>query len=132
MESERRRILKPRFLIVTPTRNSVEYLDEVLESVLSQAFDGELHYQIQNSCSSDGTLDVVRKRQDWLAGRPETAKTPTIRLSWSSEPDRSMYDGLNKGFQHLFAGLGPEADERPTWMSWINSDDRLGSSTLHT
>ena len=86
--------------LVTPCRNGATYLAQAMDSVLSQKGDFDLEYIIVDGVSDDGTLDIIRAREDRLTG-------------WGSEPDGGMYDALSKGLERTSGEV----------MGWINSDD---------
>src|SRR3989304_10147371 len=75
----------PKITVVTPTRNSGDYLKETIESVLGQDYPN-IEYIIIDGCSTDGTLDIIKGYEKHLA-------------YWESTPDRSMYDAVAKGFE---------------------------------
>ena len=74
----------PPIAIVTPVFNSARYLEATIQSVISQGYPN-LQYVIADGGSTDGTLEIIRKYEPHLH-------------TWFSEPDRGMYDALNKGF----------------------------------
>lgn len=69
--------------VVTVVRNNVEHIAETIRSVLDQNYP-ELEYIVIDGASTDGTVDVVRSFGDRIA-------------QFVSEPDRSLYDAMNKG-----------------------------------
>ncbi len=73
----------PLLSIITVTLNSEVYLEETIESVLSQPYKN-FEYIIIDGGSTDGTLDIIEKYADKLA-------------YWISEPDNGMYHAMNKG-----------------------------------
>jgi glycosyltransferase involved in cell wall biosynthesis len=77
----RNRWRKP-FSVITPTLNSGPKLEETINSVLSQD-KGLFEYIIVDGCSTDETLNIIRKY-----GK---------RIKWISEKDRGVYDAMNKG-----------------------------------
>jgi glycosyltransferase involved in cell wall biosynthesis len=91
----------PRISLVTPVRNSVKYLEQTILSVLAQAYPN-LEYFIVDGGSTDGSLDIIRKYERQLSG-------------WISEPDKGMYDALNKGFARTTGDI----------MGWISATDQI-------
>lgn len=72
--------------IVTATYNSCKTLRDTLESVLEQEY-ADFEHIVVDGGSKDGTLDIVREYEPRYRGR----------LRWISEPDRGIYDAMNKG-----------------------------------
>lgn len=71
----------PLISIVTPCLNGRRFIEEAIQSVLDQDYP-RIEHIIVDGGSTDGTLDVV-------------SKYPHLRVI--SEPDRGLYDALNKG-----------------------------------
>ncbi|BCX48323.1 glycosylhydrolase family 2 [Haloferula helveola] len=88
-----------KFSIITPSLNQGRFLPECVESVLAQK-GVEFEHIVTDAGSTDDTLEVLRRYP---------------HLTWKSEPDKGMSDGINKGF------LQATGD----WMMWLNCDDRL-------
>lgn len=72
--------------IITATWNSGATLRDTLESVLRQDY-SDFEHLIIDGGSKDDTLDIVRELEPRYNGR----------LRWISEPDRGIYDAMNKG-----------------------------------
>lgn len=88
-----------KFSIITPSFNQGRFLPDCVESVLAQR-EVEVEHIVTDAGSTDGTLEVL-------------ARYP--HLKWTSEPDKGMSDGINKGF------LRATGD----WVMWLNCDDYL-------
>jgi glycosyltransferase involved in cell wall biosynthesis len=71
--------------IITVSYNSSATIRDTIESVLSQDY-ADFEYILVDGESTDGTLDIIRSYQH-----------PSIR--WISEPDKGIYDAMNKGVQ---------------------------------
>jgi len=81
---------RPKFTVVTACKNSVRYIEETVESVLSQTIfrSGrcQLEYLIYDGASTDGTLERLRRYE---------AEGVTV----VSERDSGLYAALAKGLQ---------------------------------
>ena len=88
--------------IVTATYNSAATLEDTLQSVLRQSY-RDIEYLIIDGGSKDSTLDLVRRYEPLFEGR----------MRWVSEPDKGIYDAMNKGFQQATGEV----------LMLINSDD---------
>jgi len=74
--------------IVTISFNSASTIRDTIESVLSQTYPN-LEYIIVDGASVDGTVDIIKETESRFNGR----------LRWISEPDKGLYDAMNKGIQ---------------------------------
>lgn len=98
----------PKITIVTPSFNMVNYIEETILSVIGQGYPN-LEYIIIDGGSKDGTVDIIRKYEPWIS-------------YWVSEPDKGMYDAIQKGFARTTGEI----------MAYINSDDKLHHNSLFT
>jgi glycosyltransferase involved in cell wall biosynthesis len=98
----------PIISIVTPSFNQANYLEETIDSVLSQNYPN-LEYIIIDGGSSDGSVDIIRRFEKYLA-------------YWVSEPDKGHGNALNKGFSQATGEI----------MAWLNSDDKYYPWTFKT
>ena len=85
--------------IVTPSFNQDRYLEETIQSVLSQDYP-QIEYMVVDGGSTDATVKVIKRHEHKLAW-------------WISEKDQGQTDAINKGFGHARGEL----------LAWINSDD---------
>jgi glycosyltransferase involved in cell wall biosynthesis len=92
-------IQSPRVSIVTPSYNQAKFLEETMESVLSQDYPN-IEYIVIDGRSSDGSADIIRRHADDLA-------------YWVSEPDGGQADALRKGFSRSTGEV----------LAYLNSDD---------
>lgn len=72
--------------IITAAYNSGATLKDTMESVLRQSFDDWEHIIVDGG-STDATLDIIHDAEPRYNGR----------LKWISEPDKGIYDAMNKG-----------------------------------
>lgn len=107
---------RKRFSIITPTFNPGPRLEETISSVLAQ--NEELfEYIIVDGCSTDRTLDTVKK----YGGR----------IKWVSEKDSGAYDAMNKGIAlasgEYFYFLGAGDCLRPNILEKIDKEIPKGN-----
>ena len=89
--------------LITVTFNSEKYLSHCIESVLSQTHQNIEHIIIDGN-STDGTVAIIKQYQHSIS-------------SWISEPDKGMYDAINKGLKLATGDV----------IGILNSDDMLAS-----
>ncbi len=97
----------PKITVVTPNYNQGEFLERTIVSVIEQDYPN-LEYIIIDGGSSDTSVGILKKYQEKLH-------------YWVSEPDKGMYDAINKGFSRSSGEI----------MCWINSDDVLWEGSLN-
>jgi len=94
----------PLITIVTPCLNRRDTIAESVESVLAQGV-APVEHIVTDGGSTDGTLDIL-------------ARYPDLRVV--SEPDRGLYDAINKGIRLARGGI----------VGLLNSDDVYAPGAL--
>lgn len=77
----------PRLSIITVCYNSVTTIGDTLRSVAQQDFPNYEHVLVDGG-STDGTVELIIQF---------AAQHPKKKIRWNSEPDRGLYDAMNKG-----------------------------------
>ena len=72
--------------IITATYNSGKTVRDTIESVLRQTY-SDIEYIVVDGASKDNTMDIVREYEPQFNGR----------MRYVSEPDKGLYDAMNKG-----------------------------------
>lgn len=95
--------------IVTATYNSAATVGSTIESVLAQTYK-DIEYIIVDGGSTDGTMDIVKAHEPNFNGR----------MCYVSEPDRGIYDAMNKGFNMATGDI----------IGILNSDDHYTTNDV--
>ncbi len=85
--------------IVTVCFNSAKTIEQTIKSVINQSYKN-IEYIVIDGGSTDGTLDIIKKYEQYIS-------------YWVSEPDKGIYDAMNKGISVATGDL----------IAFINSDD---------
>ena len=89
----------PLITVITVVFNGEKFIEETILSVINQSF-RNIEYIVIDGGSNDGTVDIIKKY--------------TNKISyWISEPDKGIYDAMNKGIR---AAKGD-------WFNFLNASD---------
>jgi len=76
-----------KFSLITVCHNCEIHIRTAIESVLSQTYP-YIEYIIIDGKSADGTVEIIKNYE-----------YGNVWLKWISEPDKGMYDAMNKGIR---------------------------------
>ena len=93
--------MKDKVTVVTVSYNADKVIEPTIKSVVNQTYPN-LEYVIIDGSSTDNTLNIIKKYSNKIS-------------AWYSEPDRGIYDGMNKG---LDVATGD-------WIIFMNAGDRF-------
>jgi glycosyltransferase involved in cell wall biosynthesis len=83
--------LAPKISVITITFNAEEMLKRTAETVLEQTY-GNIEYLIVDGGSDDQTLTIINNLEKDFSAKH-------IPFFWISEPDKGIYDAMNKGMK---------------------------------
>ena len=95
----------PLISVITVCKDSREFIEQCIESVVSQEFD-DFEYVVIDGGSTDGTEEVIRRYEPHLS-------------YWHSKRDRNLSHAFNRGVEHSSG----------RWLIFLNSDDFFGDET---
>jgi glycosyltransferase involved in cell wall biosynthesis len=92
---------KPLITIVTVVFNGEEFLEQTINSIISQSYNN-IEFIVIDGGSTDGTLDIIKKYENSID-------------YWLSEKDCGIYDAMNKGIDLA----------RGDWINFLNAADEF-------
>lgn len=113
---------KPLVSVITITYNAESFLRNTMESVLNQS-NKDFEYLIIDGNSKDGTTSIIQQypnqKYDSFEAAMHRGDESHGKVVWISEPDKGLYDAMNKGL-HLAKG---------GFVWFINSGDKIYDNT---
>lgn len=97
---------KPIISIITVSYNAAPYIEKTIQSVINQTY-SNIEYIIIDGGSKDGTIDIIKKYSNQIT-------------YWVSEPDKGIYDAMNKGIK-MATGL---------YINFMNAGDYFYTNTV--
>lgn len=115
-------IMNPKVFVVTVCRNAGALLEGTLQSVLNQSY-AEVEYVLVDGASTDGTAQLVA---DYAARHPQ-------RIVYAvSEPDKGIYDAMNKALTWIAQRLeqSEECVRANAWVNFMNAGDAFADEEV--
>lgn len=98
--------INPKLSIITVNLNNRDGLKRTIDSVVSQTFT-DYEWIVIDGGSTDGSRELIEQYQDHFA-------------FWCSEPDKGIYNAMNKGITHA----------KGEWLQFLNSGDLLYNDNI--
>ena len=95
--------------LITITYNSEKTLADTIQSVLNQTYT-DIEYILVDGASKDNTVSIIKQYEPLFEGR----------MKWISEPDKGLYDAMNKGIRMATGDI----------VGILNSDDFFTSNEI--
>lgn len=103
-----------RLSIITINYNNAEGLRKTLLSVTSQTY-RDIEHIIVDGGSTDASVDIIREYES-----ANSLNSKPLSLKWSSEPDKGIYNAINKGIRKATGD----------YIQILNSGDLLASDNV--
>jgi len=104
------------FVVVTPVHNGEEFLDQTIESVLSQKGNFSIEYFVKDGCSTDNTVPKLEKWCERIRHGDIPLNCRGVRFRYESSKDNGIYDAVAYAF-------GKASATKRDILTYINADD---------
>ena len=94
-----------KITIITVSYNAATSIEPTILSVINQTYPN-IEYIVIDGGSNDGTVDIIKKYQNKIS-------------YWVSEPDKGIYDAMNKGIRMATGD----------WINFMNAGDTFFCDT---
>lgn len=98
---------EPILSIVIANYNYGRFLEDAIQSVVSQGVGGQIELIVCDGGSTDNSVRIIKKYADYISW-------------WVSEKDNGQSDAFNKGFSRA----------RGKYLTWLNADDIMPAGCL--
>ncbi|MGP1678338.1 MAG: glycosyltransferase [Burkholderiales bacterium] len=113
-------------MIAMPVRNGEKYIEAAVSSIVSQDLTevGRVHVVVQDACSRDNTIAVLRS---FLSAAVAADKVATTHFEFEaiSEEDCGMYDAINRAMDATLKSCMSF-----DIFTWLNADDVMRSGAF--
>ena len=107
--------------IITINYNNAEGLRKTLASVAAQTY-ANIEHIIVDGGSTDNSVEVIREYEQSLTS---SLSPLASRLKWLSEPDKGIYNAMNKGIEIALGRMGVTDDHTSIPLASRLSPDSL-------
>ena len=97
----------PLITVITVCHNDADVVEQTIRSVLEQQYP-RMNYIIWDGCSTDTTLDIVKRYDEQLT-------------YWTSEPNNGTYDAMNRAAKKAIELVGTDK----LWLFFLYAGDRF-------
>lgn len=97
----------PFITVITVCHNDADVVEQTIRSVLVQQYP-RMNYIVWDGCSTDTTLDIVKKYDEKLT-------------YWTSEPNNGTYDAMNRAAKKAIELAGTDKQ----WLFFLYAGDRF-------
>lgn len=98
----------PKVTIITVVYNGEKYLEQTIKSITNQTYKN-IEYIIIDGGSKDRTIDIIKRYEPFIS-------------YWQSEPDKGIYDAMNKGLQKATGSI----------VAFLNADDWYEADSIQS